>query len=880
MRPPTATYRLQLRGGMDFAAAAAVVPYLRDLGVSHLYASPLFAATAGSTHGYDVVDHNVIDPALGGRAGFERLSDALRAAGLGLILDIVPNHMAASTENPWWASVLRWGSASPFAGHFDIDWSRRLTLPVLGRPYGAALAAGELALGCDAAAGGPVLRYFDHALPLAPASWPRLASALDHPLARRLAGLAERVAPGDDAGLRDAVQALLSPPGGEDLDVALAAASADAGLVDAVHAAQPWRLMFWKEARRTLSYRRFFEVTGLVGVRVEDEAVFAEVHRTILALVREGRVDGLRVDHVDGLADPAGYLRRLRRAVGPDVHLVVEKILCEGEHLPRDWPVDGTTGYEFVDATADLLADADGVAALSRAYRTATGAPSTEDERRAAKQAIATVNFEGEVTALVGLLAALPGAGRFALEALRRALVALLVAMPAYRIYATGAAASGQDRAVLGRAKADAGKAEAGLDEAALAFLHDVLIGDAPAARGAPGETLRRRFGQLAGPVMAKGVEDTLFYRDHRFIAFNEVGSDPGRPAPDLARFHAAMAARSAAAPHALTATATHDTKRGEDARARLMALSEAAGEWTAALERWRQRARAHVSDLAAGAAPEAAVQWLIPQALAGGWPVAGMAGFGETVDGFRPRFRAYLEKALREAKQRTSWTQVDADYEAAVLRYAQALFDDPAFREELETLLARLAPAGWCNGLAQTTVKLTAPGVPDIYQGSEAADFSLVDPDNRRPVDFARLAAMLAGEPAEGDRAAVKQRLVARLLALRRAEPALFSRGDYQPLAVEGPLRAHLAAFARSAGDRLLLVAVPRHVLNLLDGEGRVPAVRWHGTELVLPAAAARARLRDVLAPRERPAASRLAVADLLAPQGVAVWLGIAGGA
>ena len=537
MTMPRATYRLQFRGGMDFDRAVAIVPYLKRLGVSHLYASPIFNAVDGSTHGYDVTDHQKIDPTLGGREGFERLSRALKQAGLGLIIDIVPNHMAASLENRWWRDVVEWGSQSRFHRHFDVDWRERLTLPILGKPVEEAIADGELKLRLDRAAGGLALGYFETWLPLTPKSYAAVLSRCDGPLAAEIARCAESATPDTSDAMHIRLRGLLSDEkASKALEESLAHLSVDPAFVEEVHDAQPWRLVFWKEARRHLSYRRFFEVTGLVGVRVEDRAVFDDVHRLIFELVRNGTVDGLRVDHVDGLADPAGYLAMLRQEVGPDLHIVVEKILARDETLPPDWPIEGTTGYEFIATMGDLLVNAGGASELERRFGL-LGGPEMENERRRAKRLMATENFATEVAGLVKLAG---GAGTDAeAEDIRSAIVELVVAFPVYRTYGTDAGLSNGDRALLERTceEARARLAATGAREA-LDLVVAILRGDA----GGPGaDEFRRRFQQLTGPVMAKSVEDTLFYRCNHMIALNEVGCDPA----DLDASASACARRS-----------------------------------------------------------------------------------------------------------------------------------------------------------------------------------------------------------------------------------------------------------------------------------------------------------------------------------------------
>ncbi|NMG37827.1 malto-oligosyltrehalose synthase [Chelativorans sp. ZYF759] len=863
MKTPVATYRLQFRGDMDFEAALEIVPYLKQLGVSHLYASPLFAATSGSTHGYDVTDHNEIDSVLGGWAGFERLSDRLKAEGLGLLLDIVPNHMAASMENPWWRDVVEWGEQSRYARHFDIDWSRKLTLPILGRPFGEALAEGELSLILDVEGGGLAMSYFDNRIPLHPASWQGVLAKIDHPVAARLAQAAGLGDPAQPEELRDAVRETTRADG--ELAKKLAALSRDHGLISALHDEQPWQLMFWKEARRTLSYRRFFEITGLAGVRVEDRAVFDDVHRLTLELVRSGRVDGLRIDHVDGLADPASYLHMLREAVGPDVYLVVEKILAPDELLPADWPIQGTTGYEFVDATVDLLADAEGLEKLARAYETDTGAPDLHSARRTAKREIATINFEGELHRLADILTSLSDR-RFDIDSVRHGLAALIVAMPVYRTYVGAEAASAADREAFDRATEELGERDPEVAADLIAFLRDILIERDPA----DDETARARrlFQQLSSPAMAKGVEDTLFYRDHRLLALNEVGCEPERPRPSLERFHRLMDERQSRHPLSLTATATHDTKRGEDARARLFSLTGAPEEWAQLVARWRAANSGLVRKVEGKPAPEPELEWMIYQALMAAWPEGLDADDGDGIATLRARFLEFLEKAVREAKLRTTWTNIGAEYESAVRAYAEGLLEPgSAFLSDFVRKTQTYRAAGRRNALSQLLVKLTAPGIPDIYQGTETGDFSLVDPDNRRPVDFGMLREMLTARQNEGDTfSALKMDVLAAGLAARNERADLFTWGQYLPLQVRGSGAESLLAYARLHKGDAALVLVPR-----LAGELSADARHWGDTRIELPPALAEGTYRDVLSGRSRPMeGGRLMVADwVIGPKG-----------
>ncbi|MBB3524197.1 malto-oligosyltrehalose synthase [Rhizobium sp. BK456] len=820
MTLPTATYRIQFRNGMTFDRACGLIPYLKTLGISHLYASPIFTAVNGSTHGYDVTDANDIDPALGGRAGFERLTESLAAAGMGLILDIVPNHMAASPENGWWRDVLAFGRQSAYAGHFDIDWSEPLTLPQLGQDFEAALAAGELRIVLDETRGNFAFAYFETLLPLNPSSYGAIANRLDDPVATRMAEAAA-ITSGEDI-VRTMRDILFEGGDRAVLRQKLEDISADRDFVKGLHEAQYWRLTHWKEAARHLSYRRFFEVTGLVGTRVENPSVFEDMHRLTIELVHHGKVQGLRIDHVDGLAEPKAYLDRLRDAVGPDTYIVVEKILGGGEALPESWPVSGTTGYEFIAALSELFVDGSGLRRLDDAYRSLAGETGDlEEGRRLAKRLMVERNFAGETSRLAAIAVGIfPEINR---DEIATALTELLIAFPVYRTYGDGGPLAWQDSAVLA---ATASQAMARLDDRraldhVLRLLEGKVDGDAA-------HEFRIRFQQLSGPVMAKATEDTLFYRYNRLLAANEVGGEPGKAPDGPEGFHRRMADRARLQPHGLSASATHDTKRGEDARARLYALSEGADVFAQAVARWREMNRPWLTELPDGAAPEPNVEWMLYQALAGIWPEDfGRAQTAELAE----RFTDYAVKAVREAKLHTGWIEQDAAYEDAVKAYAAALIssENDAFLEDFERVLQPFIAAGYLNSLSQTLLKLTAPGIPDIYQGSEGFDFSLVDPDNRRPADHERLTAWLteAGPIAKLQAAALKQRIVAIGLQLRQRHPALFARGDYLPLKVTGSRREHLLAFARVHKDNFAIVAAPRLMFGWLD-----PGVLFAGPE------------------------------------------------
>ncbi|MBB5666235.1 (1-_4)-alpha-D-glucan 1-alpha-D-glucosylmutase [Rhizobium leguminosarum] len=820
MTLPTATYRIQFRNGMTFDRACGLIPYLKSLGISHLYASPIFTAVNGSTHGYDVTDANDIDPALGGRAGFERLTESLAAAGMGLILDIVPNHMAASPENGWWRDVLAFGRQSPYSGHFDIDWSEPLTLPQLGQDFEAALAAGELRIALDETHGNFAFAYFETLLPLNPSSYGAIANRLDDPVATRMAEAAAATSGEDFA--RTTRDILFEGGDRAVLRQKLEDISADRDFVKSLHEAQHWRLTHWKEAAQHLSYRRFFEVTGLVGTRVENPSVFEDMHRLTIELVHHGKVQGLRIDHVDGLAEPKAYLDRLRDAVGPDTYIVVEKILGAGEALPESWPVSGTTGYEFIAALSELFVDGGGLRRLDDAYRSLAGETGDlEEGRRLAKRLMVERNFAGETGRLAAIAAGIfPEINR---DEIATALTELLIAFPVYRTYGDGGPLAWQDSAVLA---ATASQVMARLDDRraldhVLRLLEGKVDGDAA-------HEFRIRFQQLSGPVMAKATEDTLFYRYNRLLAANEVGGEPGKAPDGPEGFHRRMAERARLQPHGLSASATHDTKRGEDARARLYALSEGADVFAQAVARWREMNRPWLTELPDRAAPEPNVEWMLYQALAGIWPEDFDRGRTEEL---HERFTDYAVKAVREAKLHTGWIEQDAAYEDAVKAYAAALVspENDAFLEDFERVLQPFIAAGYLNSLSQTLLKLTAPGIPDIYQGSEGFDFSLVDPDNRRLADHERLTAWLAeaGPIAKLQAAALKQRIVAIGLQLRQRQSALFAKGDYLPLKVTGSRREHVLAFARVHKDNFAMVAAPRLMFGWLD-----PGVLFAGPE------------------------------------------------
>jgi (1->4)-alpha-D-glucan 1-alpha-D-glucosylmutase len=783
---PRATLRLQLHKGFTFADAETLVPYMAELGISHLYASPITAARAGSMHGYDVVDPTRVNPELGGEDGLKRLVEALRREGLGLIVDIVPNHMAASLDNPWWADVLRHGEASRYARAFDIDWEAedpqlrgRVFLPVLGKPLHEAMAAKELTV--VERDGKPWGRYYDLHLPMT----------------------------------------------STDID------------------RQAYRLGWWRTANDRINWRRFFDINELICLRMEDEETFENVHVLIARLYREGLIDGVRVDHIDGLNDPAAYCRKLRQRLDPDdptrPYLVVEKILLKGETLPTDWGCDGTTGYDFMDQASALQHDPAAGPLLAEAWARLSGRPAdfATEEQAARREIIArsfTAPLESAVAAFARLARADPAASELSRPALRRALIEMLVHFPVYRSYATPTERPKRDRPYLDATAHGAKRTGRASDGWVIDTLHRWLTEPTPdsAAVG--------RFQQLSAPVAAKAVEDTAFYRYGRLLSRNDVGFDLDRFGTSPADFHASMKGRAADLARSMLATATHDHKRGEDVRARLAVLSERPQAWIDRLTRWIEASDALRTD----GQPATGDIAMLLQMIVGAWPldlsledVAGRSTLAERLAGWQ-------EKALREAKLRTDWSDPNQVYEAAARRFLLRLIGEnvlPDLLIDIFAFIQSIAAAGAVNGLTQVVLRLTVPGVPDLYQGTDYWDFSLVDPDNRRPVDFERrrksLSALdLASALATWRDGRIKQVIIARLLAARRVLPELFARGDYQPVVIEGAMAQHIVAFLRTYGDSRLLVAVPHLSQALLSDRDslRLEQEAWKGTSLVVP--------------------------------------------
>ena len=936
---PGCTYRIQFHQGCTFEQVTRAVPYLHALGISHLYSSPYLRARPGSTHGYDIVDHTALNPEVGDQDSHGRLCDALRRHGMRQLLDVVPNHMGVlEADNAWWLDVLEHGPASDHATTFDIEWqpaaadmAGRVLLPVLGDHYGRVLEAGEIQLKFEPAAGEFSLHYYDHRFPLDPAHYRDVFEVLPPPPPRdeqeadshavvaslidAFAKLPPRTVQDETqrrarvrdtaihkknlgrlaqqhgwlAGwIRDCLKHLNGQPG--------EAASFDP--LDRLIARQAWRLADWRAASDDVNYRRFFDVNTLAALRMEQASVFEATHRLLLRWLQGGQLAGLRIDHPDGLSDPQQYFERLQShyARGAAVaghepralYLVVEKILAEHEPLPAEWPVHGDTGYRFGALVNGLFVDGAREEAVDRLARGFTGRTESFDEAAyECRKLIIGTSLTSELGWLTEALHRISRANRrtcdFTRTRLRLALTEVAAAFPVYRTYLRAdAAPSASDRQHVAWAVAAArrrlGEAEAGV----LEHLRDVLLGEGEAALADPAQRARfiARWQQFTSPVMAKSVEDTAFYRFLRLASLNEVGGDPRRFGVSPAAFHAANQARVRFRPHALLATSTHDSKRGEDLRARIDVLAEDPALWQESLERIAGLAERYLTPTDDGPAPSRNDIWLVFQTLAGIWPTT--PPDDATREELRQRVQAYMLKAAREAKLRTNWTCPDAAYEEALAKYIDALLrpgQPNPFADELDRVAARIAPFGFRNSLAQVALKLTAPGVPDLYQGCEQWNFSLVDPDNRRPVDFERLAVDLEavsslhadGWPSAADWRQLQARVADgrlkhlvtwRLLQLRRAWPALFRDGAYLPLALAGAAADHAVAYARQRDDQAVLVVAARLSHTLCAGDDRRwgPAV-WGDTTLrldeqqALPAGTG--RWRDWLAGREIDAGS-----------------------
>ncbi len=895
--PVRATYRLQFSRDFTFRDAAALTPYLDALGVSHVYASPITEARPGSPHGYDIINHNRLNPEIGGEEDFRALVVALHARGMGLIVDFVPNHVGIGPDNAWWLDVLEWGKASPFAAYFDINWrpirpdlKGRVLLPVLSDQYGVVLENGDIALRFDPEEGSFSAWLRDYRLPISPRSYATILIAGGDPLAelvRDFRGIETlRAAPAREKSAalkRRLAEAARDPAVAGAIAAALggftgrSGAPASFGPLHRLLKAQAYRIADWRVAAEEINYRRFFDVNDLAGLRMELQPLFEHAHRLVFDLIGRGDVQGLRIDHIDGLHDPRAYCERLQRQSPAPLYVVVEKILAAHEVLPS-WPIAGATGYDFANQVLAIFIDPAGEAPMSRLYRRFSGRDETFDAvLYACKKHIMRINLASEVNVLAREFHLLSMRRRrtrdFTLNGMLAALEEVIAGFPVYRTYVSQQGVGDDDRRYIDWALAQAKKRWVGADLRVFDFIHEVLTGGA-------GETLRvaMHFQQLTGPVMAKAAEETAFYRWVRLLALNEVGGDPRRFGMSVAAFHRLTRDRARHWPRAMVTTATHDTKRGEDARARLALLSEMPREWRRGLSRWTRLNRSRRVEVDGEAAPSRNVEYLFYQALLGAWPPDLEPGDREGMGRLRDRIEAYMLKAAHEAKEATSWINPNEAYDAALRRFVRAALNASRanpFLAEFHQFVEALARPGALASLSQLVLKLTVPGTPDIYQGCELWDFSLVDPDNRRPVDWSRRRALL-DEVADASPAALAERwrdgreklfATQRLLALRRADPDLFAEGDYQPLETAGRKSGHLCAFARRRGERSLVVVAPRLLRRLcLDG---MP-IDWGSTQIVLPPT--QAGWRELFTGRRLEPTERVAAAEILADFPVAV--------
>ncbi|WP_374089654.1 malto-oligosyltrehalose synthase [Methylomicrobium lacus] len=910
-RIPLSTYRLQFNGDFTFNQAREIVPYLSALGISHLYASPYLKARPGSRHGYDIIDHNALNPEIGTDDEFERLCETLARHGMGQVLDVVPNHMGVlGGDNAWWLDVLENGQTAAHAGFFDIDWAPskaklhgKVLLPVLGERYGAVLENAELQLRFDAERGEFGIYYFEHHFPVDPAQYPcilafrmeALSACLGagsqllmdyqslvtafHNLPSRDEGSSERqlerrrdkeVHKRHLAGLvaqSSAIARFLE----ENLRI-LNGKAGESSSFDLLHdliEKQAYRLAFWRVASDEINYRRFFDINDLAGLCIENDEVFDATHRLVLRLVQEGKLDGLRIDHPDGLYDPEAYFYRLvehcNRA-GRAPYLVVEKILAADENLRGSWPVQGTTGYEFTNLLNGLFVATSAAKSMERVYKSFIGEPvNFDDLLYRSKKLIMKSALSGELNVLANLLSKIAEADRqtcdYTLNGLLTALAEIVACFPVYRGYISAREVAPEDRRNIEQATAAAKRRSATADPSIFDFLREVLtLAAADGKSPVYAEQVlvfSMKFQQFTSPVMAKGLEDTSAYIYHRLLSLNEVGGDPRRFGATRSAFHRANRVRAERRPHSMLTTSSHDTKRSEDMRARLNVLSEIPAAWRLALRHWSRANQSLKRSVDGMRVPTLNDEYFIYQTLLGIWPPG--EPDGNEIARLGVRLQEYLVKAVREAKVYTSWINPNTAYEDAVVAFAIALINAPAesvFMTDFRPLQRRIAWLGMFNSLSQTLIKLTAPGVPDIYQGCECWDFSLVDPDNRRPVDFGSRKIMLAAlqnlaaqtlqERLAGVRAMcdtledgrAKLWVVSSALALRKRWPEVFQQGSYLPLSVRGEHAAHLCAYARIAGGRIAITLAARFFAQLLGNTDRLPLGEkvWGATTVELP--------------------------------------------
>ena len=896
MRVPGATYRIQFNKDFRFEQARSLIPFLHRLGITDLYASPVFQARAGSTHGYDVTDPSTLNTELGTPQEFDALVAELFASGMRLLIDIVPNHMATSSENPWWMDVLENGSASEYAAYFDVEWGHstpsvqdKILIPILGEPYGAALESQKLQLALDAS--GFHIGYYDARLPVDPACYhavlshrlPDLLSRVDPAAALlqefgRVLELAERLparsvtdweeveARRRDTGLvktnlwkvysgfpivRDFIDQTLREYNGTPGD------PASFDLLDKLIARQPYQLTYWKVARERINYRRFFDVSDLVAIRTQDPKVFEATHGLVFQWLREGKVSGLRIDHIDGLYDPLAYLSQLQEKAsaqsGAPVYIVVEKILSGDEMLHVEWPVAGTSGYDFLGAVNNVFVDPAGVKMLDASYAQFIGRQTIFAEvAYAQKKKVMEDLFAVEIQTLalqLGLIAERYRHSRdISPQQLGQALREVTASLPVYRTYTREYRISSHDRVHVEDAVENGRKRNPNIHSAAFDFVRSVLLLDMPDDQ----EALRfvMRWQQITGPIMAKGVEDTALYLYNRLISMNDVGGSPEPFSVD--RFHQFNLDRSIHWSGAMNATSTHDTKRSEDVRARINLLSEMPGAWTRHVNRWHRWNQDKLGKHEGNRAPDANEEYLIYQTLLGTWP---LQNDGPSDSDFKDRIKSFMVKALREGKAHSSWLNQNHEYEEQVTGFVDRILDEHSaskFLADFRPFQQRVAFLGAINSLSQTLLKMTCPGVPDFYQGTTWWDFSLVDPDNRRPAQVpdaseweSKFRRWRVDDPDDTidtllehwQDGSLKSFLIFKTLQFRNGHQDLFQMGEYLPLHGAGLAGEHSISFARRRGDEWAIAVVPRFLTNLTALE-KMPLGRrfWKDAAILLP--------------------------------------------
>lgn len=932
---PTATYRIQFNKEFRFTHGTAIVPYLSELGISHVYASPFFRARPGSMHGYDIIDHQVLNAEIGTREEFEEFVATLRRHGMGLIVDFVPNHMGIGSDNPWWMDVLENGAASQYANYFDIDWQPvkrelygKVLIPVLGESYGKILESGQLKLAFNSEKGTIIVHYYDHSLPLDPVSYPVVLGERIGELEARLSsdnidvlefksilsalemlpnhiepvGFAQRI--GEKIVQTRRLAELCSHSGAirdfidENIN-AFNVREGDAVSMQRMHdllESQPYRLAYWRVASDEINYRRFFDINDLAAIRTEDPQVFNAIHSLVFQMVADGLVDGIRIDHPDGLFDPETYFRRLQQVsaeklglefkppstTGGELHqslpiyIVAEKILAPFEQLEENWLVHGTTGYEFMDALNNLLVAEENEAQFTNIYEEFVGQKMNyEAMRRVAKEVILDTVLSSELNVLAHRLSRIAETSwffrDFTLSSLRAALRNFVVHFPVYRTYTSGNGVPDSAKQYIDWAVTLA-KRNSRVPWPVYDFVAGVLKGDLdPEMFGVTDAedvfAIRQRildfamrFQQFTGPVTAKSVEDTLFYRYNRLVCLNEVGAEPKRFGTSAAAFHRQNQIRQEKRPYSMLGTSTHDTKRSEDVRARIAVLSEIPDIWRERVNRWAAMNEVHKASKDEDLIPDRNDEYLLYQNIIGAFPHDDRSDAAMAV--FRDRIKQYAMKAIKEAKVHTSWVVPNEDYENGIRQFVEKILTpgtNNKFLVDMQEFVDEISPFGFANATSQALLKLTSPGVPDIYQGNELWDFSLVDPDNRRPIDFAARADLLnrvePGLIAEIDGRAPQHRnpldvcrwedgtmklyLTTAILRYRKLKPELFTAGIYMQLETTGEHAAHVLAFARQyEGDTAILV-VPLKLAALCKCESVdqlfAPQI-WKNTAVVLP--------------------------------------------